>query len=63
MLLTLVLFIYVRLTVTDVPQLRLPTDLHPKCACFALRAVTGRILYCLWHINCAVAELPDTCEA
>jgi len=63
MLRTIALFIYIRLTVTDVPQLRLPTGLHPKCACFDLRAVTDRILYYHWHINCAVAKLPGTCDA
>jgi len=63
MLRTIVLFICKRLTLTDVPQLRLPTGLHPKCACFDLTAVTDRILCYLWHINCAVAKLPGTCDA
>jgi hypothetical protein len=54
----LVLFIYIRVTVKDVPQLRLRTGLLPKCACFDLTAVTGRIHYYLWHIHCAVSKLP-----
>jgi hypothetical protein len=54
----LVLFIYIRLTVKDVSQLRMWTGLHPKCACFDLAAVTGGIRYYIWHIHFAVSELP-----